>query len=392
MPFPILPKTPIPHLSLSSAGLIALADLQTLSRRTALTGTSSWLDALVLAPGLHYHQAAEEAISDDSSSASAVTSRAFDGADNAADPGPGGGVFAAETLADGTNKRIRVTNPGMLLLLSRIKIQEEKKRSREIRQTTLRKRRSGDGGGIEALDAGDKIHDDEHKVIFLDVGTLPSGRKRTGRAFASANGGGDWEFERASNMLYLASPLLTASAVTMMVLLGDWWGLAAIAALMTSRFLNIYIIKSRTPPQPHPPNPPPSSSLTEYTVPLTPLLTIHIRGSVPDLSALTTSQKLLPLTETQNYLEAAAKLTIYVVAALGGNVSQSGNAVLLVLLLGSAALLGLSNGSMKGVRGQGRVARVWDGPKLGNVRFGPGSGGGEDGSGVRSGAGGTAAR
>ncbi|KAF6798871.1 hypothetical protein CSOJ01_12574 [Colletotrichum sojae] len=388
MPFPILPKTLIPHLSLSSAGLIALADLQTLSRRTALTGTSSWLDALVLAPGLHYHQAAEEAISGDSSSGSASTARAFGGADNAADPGPGGGMFAVETLADGTRKPIRVTNPGMLLLLSRIKMQEEKKRSREIRQTTLRKRRRRDGGagGIEALDAGDKIHNDEHKVIFLDVGPLASGRrKRTGRAFASANAGGgaDWEFERASNMLYLASPLLTASAVTVMVLLGDWWGLAAIAALMTSRLLNIYIIKSRTPPQPHPPNPPPSSSLTEYTIPLTPLLTIHIRGSVPDLSALTTSQKLLPLTETQNYLEAAAKLTIYVVAALGGNVSQSGNAVLLVLLLGSAALLGLSNGSMKGVRGQGRVARVWDGPELGNVRFGPGSGGG---------AGGTAAR
>ncbi|KAF6815387.1 hypothetical protein CPLU01_14157 [Colletotrichum plurivorum] len=362
MPFPILPKTPIHHLSLSSAGLIALADLQTLSRRTALTGTSSWLDALVLAPGLHYHQAAEEAISGDYSTSSAVTSRAFGSGND--DSGGQNGVFAAETLPTGESRPVRVTNPGMLLLLSRIKLQEEKKRSREMRQTTLQKRRRSGGGGIEALDAADKIHDDEHKVIFLDVGTLPSGRrKRTGRAFASASGEGDWEFERASNMLYLASPLLTASAVTVMVLLGDWWGLAAIAALMTSRLLNIYIIKSRTPPQPHPsPSPSSAPSLTEYTVPLSPLLTIHIRGSVPDLSALTSSQKLLPLTETQNYLEAAAKLTIYVVAALGGNVSQSGNAVLLVLLLGSAALLGLSNGSMKGVRGQGRVARVWDGP------------------------------
>ncbi len=36
------------HITLESAGLIALADLSTVAVRTALTGTS---DALVLAPG-----------------------------------------------------------------------------------------------------------------------------------------------------------------------------------------------------------------------------------------------------------------------------------------------------------------------------------------------------
>lgn len=128
---------------------------------------------------------------------------------------------------------------------------------------------------------------------------------------------------------------------------------------MTSRILNIYILKARTPPPS--PHPPPSSALSEYKIPLTPSLTVHLRGPSHDLDALTSRTALLPRTEAQNYLEAAAKLAVYVVAALGGNVSQSGNAVLLVLLLGSAALLGLSNGSMKGVRGQGRVARVWDG-------------------------------
>lgn len=222
MPFPVLPKTPVPHLSLSAAGLVALADLQTIARRAALTGTSSWLDALVLAPGLHYQQAAEEVISGtDSDAGSAVTTRAF----GSGNDGSGGGVFAAEALADGTNRPVRVTNPGMLLLLSRVRLQEDRRTKRERKQTTLRKRHSG--GGVEAFAAGgdDKIHDDEHRVVFLDVGTLNSGkRKRAGRAFTSADaagGGGDWEFERASNVLYLASPLLTAGAVTMMVLLGD---------------------------------------------------------------------------------------------------------------------------------------------------------------------------
>ncbi|GAB0133149.1 Eukaryotic peptide chain release factor subunit 1 [Epichloe bromicola] len=51
-------STPVPALSLSAAGLLALADLSTVAHRTIITGGSSWLDAFVLAPGLHYQQAA----------------------------------------------------------------------------------------------------------------------------------------------------------------------------------------------------------------------------------------------------------------------------------------------------------------------------------------------
>lgn len=51
--------TPIPRLSLSAGGLLALADLNTIAQRTAIAGGSSWLDAFVLAPGLHYQQAAD---------------------------------------------------------------------------------------------------------------------------------------------------------------------------------------------------------------------------------------------------------------------------------------------------------------------------------------------
>ncbi|KAF2806087.1 uncharacterized protein BDZ99DRAFT_510967 [Mytilinidion resinicola] len=45
-------------MPLSATGLIALADLSTLSQRTALTGTSTLLDCLVLAPGIHRQQTA----------------------------------------------------------------------------------------------------------------------------------------------------------------------------------------------------------------------------------------------------------------------------------------------------------------------------------------------
>ncbi|KAI6882554.1 hypothetical protein D0869_08754 [Hortaea werneckii] len=49
-----------PKVSLDAAGLVALADLTTVARRTALTGTSCLLDALVLCPGLHKQQNAPE--------------------------------------------------------------------------------------------------------------------------------------------------------------------------------------------------------------------------------------------------------------------------------------------------------------------------------------------
>ncbi|PBK68180.1 hypothetical protein ARMSODRAFT_1040429 [Armillaria solidipes] len=48
------------RVTLEAAGLVALADLSTVAMRTALTGTASYLDALVLAPGLHQQQSADE--------------------------------------------------------------------------------------------------------------------------------------------------------------------------------------------------------------------------------------------------------------------------------------------------------------------------------------------
>lgn len=46
--------------SLDAAGLVALADLTTIARRTAFTGTSHLADVLVLCPGLHRQQTAPD--------------------------------------------------------------------------------------------------------------------------------------------------------------------------------------------------------------------------------------------------------------------------------------------------------------------------------------------
>jgi hypothetical protein len=51
---------PFSGLSFSAGGVLALADLSTIAQRTAITGGASWMDSLLLAPGLHYQQAADE--------------------------------------------------------------------------------------------------------------------------------------------------------------------------------------------------------------------------------------------------------------------------------------------------------------------------------------------
>ncbi len=65
--FPSLPQIPpmfgkysIHHIILEAAGLVALADLSIVAVRTSLTGTASPLDVLLLAPGMHQQQSAEE--------------------------------------------------------------------------------------------------------------------------------------------------------------------------------------------------------------------------------------------------------------------------------------------------------------------------------------------
>lgn len=53
-------KTSSLNVSLDAAALLALADLKTISLRTALTGTSTLLDTFILCPGIHRQQSATE--------------------------------------------------------------------------------------------------------------------------------------------------------------------------------------------------------------------------------------------------------------------------------------------------------------------------------------------
>lgn len=344
--------TPIPNFSLSASGLLVLADLSTIAQRTVLRGGSSWLDSLLLVPGLHYQQAADE------------LSRAEGAAQ----------LTAVEMQPDGTPTTHRIVN-------------------RAVVSYVLRTAKEG-------------------KTVVLDVGELPvktpswttpsssrrrrwSGQGQRGMVYGGKDRTGQG-LSWAAQSLYLASPVLTCVAISFVVLLQDCeypvlslpcqdldpkliritdWALGFILALMLSRILNIAVIKARSQPNPadlpapfdsnqpgnmHQQPPPPPPRMTQYTINLDPTTIVILRGLNTDLRALTTTVWLRPKTHLEGYFEAIAKMLVYLVACVSGNASQAGNLVLLVLLLTSAGLLALSNAQVTGLRSGGRVVAPSD--------------------------------
>lgn len=161
---------------------------------------------------------------------------------------------------------------------------------------------------------------------------------------------------------------------------------------MTSRLLNIIVIKSRSRPKapilPYPFTQPTAVTvprITQYTITLhdhPPHSTVVVlRGLSTDLYALTTTVWLRPKTPVEGYLEATAKMLVYVVAAVSGNATQAGNLVMMALLLTSAGLLALSNARVTGLRNGGRMLapspeeRYGGGRGNGTGKYGSGSGG-----------------
>ncbi|KAI1124838.1 hypothetical protein F5Y10DRAFT_20400 [Nemania abortiva] len=297
-------QTPIPNVDISAAGLLALADITTIAQRTRISG-ASWLDALLLAPGLHYQQAADAVLNEL--------------------PSP---YKAVESL-DGKTSTYDVANTATLQYLERV----------------------GRAG----------------QRIVVDVGSVPQrtsfyGNQRKRRSRGQR--GVIWRDQEAgigwfSQVLYLASPLLTITAFVFMVLLREWWGVAALLGLMLSRILNIWIIKQRTNwPKPKPPEGTPNdpNPLTQYVIDLGRGRVVCLRGLASDLQAITTTKWLRDQTHVEGYLEAAAKLTVYLVAAFSGNLTQIGSIIFLGLLLITAGLLGLSNAHAKAFSMYGRLA------------------------------------
>ena len=169
MPFPSWTTEPIPGVSLSAGGLLALADLSTVSNRTAIAGGSSWLDSIVLVPGLHYNQAADQL-----------------------GLPPLGLISAVETLRDGAG-----AGPAFPV------------------------RNAATAGYIRRVAR-------PGQTVTLDVGCLPRGRSkfrlrrsRSGKRATLYAEDDAPDLGWVSHALYLASPVLTLVAFAFLIVLRD---------------------------------------------------------------------------------------------------------------------------------------------------------------------------
>ncbi|KFY47164.1 hypothetical protein V494_00136 [Pseudogymnoascus sp. VKM F-4513 (FW-928)] len=286
------PDTPIPGVALSASGLLALADLSTIANRTAITGTSTWLDMLVLAPGLHNQQRADS-LSDL--------------------PNP----LTQPLLTTSNHRPISLTNAATIRYLARL------------------------GAGTRPITL--RVGSPRTQSIRTSVSTASLKRVRqTPRPSLVAP------------LLYGIALCLTVGSMALMVLSRDWWGVGILSALMLARALNIWIIRSRTssggpasaPPSVSPGEPPSTPVDAEpesWRVKIDGEREICLHGLADDLEALTGGVWMRGKTSVEGYAEAAAKLIVYLVAAFSGNMHQTGDMVLLLLLLFSAGLLALSN-------------------------------------------------
>ncbi|OAF58912.1 hypothetical protein VC83_06113 [Pseudogymnoascus destructans] len=298
------PATPVPGVALSASGLLALADLGTIANRTAITGTSTWLDMLVLAPGLHNQQRADT-LSDL--------------------PNP----FTQPLLTTPTHRHISLTNAATIRYLARL----------------------GAGSRPVTLRVGSPRTQSLRRTV--STASLKRVRQRPRPSLMAP-------------LLYIIALLLTVSAMALMVLTRDWWGVGILSALMLARALNIWIIRSRTsggppasaqasgqaivqasaPTSAPPGSPPPTPVDAEpesWKVRIDGEREICLHGMADDLEALTGGIWMRGKTAVEGYAEAAAKLIVYLVASFSGNMHQTGDMVLLLLLLFSAGLLALSN-------------------------------------------------
>ncbi|KAK5988943.1 Trehalose-phosphatase [Cladobotryum mycophilum] len=411
---PLIPSwtlIPIPHVSISAGGLLALADLTSIAERTAIKGGSSWLDAFVLAPGLHYQQAADAL---DRHSASALSAEL--------------GLTEAIELSAGEVRSYVINNVAMVKYLKRLWLSNP-----DIGVINL----------FVQLDGNDDGDDENNNMGNVSTTSLMKkrlsdllSRRPLKRRVVHQD---DLELDSLSHVLYLLSPLLTVAAIAFMVLLEEWWGLGFLIALMISRVFNIWAIKNRSKlpvaadllpprstsssaplpkdrlrrrqiykqanqqpqtekttaattrpsedsiaplrplspqsaasaplPYPHIPSlPRESSRLTEYTIDLSLNRRVVLKGLDTDLQAVTTQAWMRAKSTLEGYLEAASKLIVYMVACLSGNLSQAGAIVFMALLLVTAGLLGLSNAHARNLQMHGRrVGRL----RVDKVRIAP---------------------
>ncbi|KAK0463197.1 uncharacterized protein EV420DRAFT_1160348 [Desarmillaria tabescens] len=226
------------HITLESAGLIALADLSTVAVRTALTGTASYLDILVLAPGMHQQQSAVKINDGELPEAGSLT----------------------------TEYTFRVENPATVSYL------------RHIGRT---------GKLVTAWVSPKRSYYDPFADPFFAMNLSPENTP----FFVTGV---------PATLLYLLCPLLTIIVFALLGAIGDWWAFGVLGMLVLARFINVVVIKRRShkpgwkgKKEPGVPG--------DFLILLSQDRWVRLRGSVDDLKAVTAGQWLRGQTSIEGF-------------------------------------------------------------------------------------------
>lgn len=277
--------------SLDAAGLIALADLDTIARRTALMGSASYIDALVICPGIHCQQKALDLSKAELPPTGSLTN---------------GYVFRIENQATvAYMQSIGIT--GQLVTL-----------------------------GVEKIQERSWYHLWAH--LF-----------GPGKSFVSS-------------ALVMTAILSTIGSVTLLIIIEDWWGVSILLSLIVAPFLNISLIRWRTMPSWHGVLEPGMNG--DLLVLLSQDRWVRVQGSVDALKTVTSGCWLSDMTFFERSLEAIATVLVYLSAILASNATQGGKILLVILLLGSVGLLGISNHQQEALYMRGHIVRLKGKPKM----------------------------
>ncbi|KAK0430028.1 hypothetical protein EV421DRAFT_354138 [Armillaria borealis] len=281
-------KSSISGITLESAGLVALADLSTVAVRTALTGTASWLDVLVLAPGMHQQQSADEINRGEFPQTGSLTK---------------GYVF-------------RVENPATVSYLQRI----------------------GRTGCLVTAVVEPKPRSGTLKIPFLKGIDLSPQNQPFYIAGVSVA------------LLYLLCPILTIVVFALVGSIRDWWALAVLGMLVLSRTINVIVIKRRVSDSKDWKGANEKPDKDDLLVVLSQDRWVRLHGDLSDIKQVTAGQWLRDEDRAESLAVGFATLLVYAAAALAGNASTVGSLLIALLLLFSVALLALCNSFTHGMQ------------------------------------------
>ena len=159
---------------------------------------------------------------------------------------------------------------------------------------------------------------------------------------------------------YLGAVAMTVTALTLLAMSSNKWGLAVFLILMFARLCNVIVTRRRCVPGWTGAKEPGVKG--DLIVLLSQDRWIRIRGMVDHLKAVTSGQWLREMTFIEGSFTALATVLIYLDAALASNVDQSGKIVLLVVLICSVGSLAIANQSTHELQMKGFIVRK-DGPR-----------------------------